>query len=262
MAESAGLAAAACRSSRERQVAPAGDADIAVLIVDDHVLEAEALTAALGDEAGMVVTGAVRTLGECVAVLAARHVDVVLMDSVLPDGGGTQHALRMVQSHPGVRVVLLCTGGRTGRVTAACARRVGHANREGSVADLSSVIRDVHRGVPRGAVGAGGHSPRGPSPAFADELTIRELEVLQLLGHGRSTADICATLGISSHTLRNHVSNVLGKLGVHSKLKAVSVALSSGLIARPGEDFSPPRVAPAARQAQRVPGARQRRARR
>ena len=66
-----------------------------------------------------------------------------------------------------------------------------------------------------------------------DSLTARELEVLGLLSDGRSTAEIAALLGISPMTVQSHVKNVLGKLGVHSKVEAVRLAWRFGAIAMP-----------------------------
>ena len=63
-----------------------------------------------------------------------------------------------------------------------------------------------------------------------DRLTPRELEILQLLSDGRSPDDIAVELGVSRHTLRTHVQNVLMKLGVHSKLDAIVAAIRHGRV--------------------------------
>ena len=62
------------------------------------------------------------------------------------------------------------------------------------------------------------------------DLTARELEILQLLGEGLSNAAIAARLVVSVHTVRNHVQNLLSKLGAHSKLEALVIALREGLL--------------------------------
>ncbi len=71
----------------------------------------------------------------------------------------------------------------------------------------------------------------GVRPAAA-ELSRRELEVLQLLSKGTSTGEMAAALHISVNTVRNHVNRILAKLGVHSRLEAVHVAVQRGLIVR------------------------------
>lgn len=62
------------------------------------------------------------------------------------------------------------------------------------------------------------------------KLTRRQLEVLRLLSNGRSTAEIAAELGLSRTTVRNYIANLLGALGVHSRLQAVVAARKAGLI--------------------------------
>jgi DNA-binding NarL/FixJ family response regulator len=75
--------------------------------------------------------------------------------------------------------------------------------------------------------------PAQPRSGGRSELTRRELDVLHLLVDGRSTARVAQTLFISASTARNHIQSVIGKLGAHSKLEAVSIALREGLVAAP-----------------------------
>ncbi|MGZ3478608.1 MAG: helix-turn-helix domain-containing protein, partial [Polyangiales bacterium] len=69
-----------------------------------------------------------------------------------------------------------------------------------------------------------------PSPSIGTDLSLRELEVLRALASGDSTAKIARSLGLSEHTVRNHVSNILTKLDAHTKLQAVVAAARAGLI--------------------------------
>jgi DNA-binding CsgD family transcriptional regulator len=77
--------------------------------------------------------------------------------------------------------------------------------------------------------------PRSVQAGSGDrgELTRRELDVLGLLVEGHSTARVAQILVISASTARNHIQSVIGKLGAHSKLEAVSIALREGLVAAP-----------------------------
>ena len=72
-----------------------------------------------------------------------------------------------------------------------------------------------------------------PTAAPAAKLSRREIEVLQLLADGASTAELASRLNLSVNTVRNHVQNILTRLGAHSKLEAVSIALREGVIKPP-----------------------------
>ena len=88
--------------------------------------------------------------------------------------------------------------------------------------EATGAVRRSERDVPR---------PRAERPAAPHtELTARELEVLRLLGEGRDLRAIAELLGVSLHTCRGHVKNVLVKLGAHSQLEAVVIASRSGLL--------------------------------
>jgi DNA-binding CsgD family transcriptional regulator len=71
---------------------------------------------------------------------------------------------------------------------------------------------------------------RRPPPGQAQWLSPREIEILKLLARGRPTDRMAAELFIAPNTLRNHVSNILSKLGAHSKLEAVAIAVRDGII--------------------------------
>ena len=84
-------------------------------------------------------------------------------------------------------------------------------------------VRSVHNGHP---LPARGRPPRTRGAT----LTPREEQVLRALANGRSTAEICAQLGITANTVRTHVQNIMTKLAVHSKLEAVTLALRNDLV--------------------------------
>jgi two-component system nitrate/nitrite response regulator NarL len=103
-------------------------------------------------------------------------------------------------------------------------------------AELVESILEAHcngRVSPRGGtVRRGG--PRRVQDVILDQLTDRELEILSLLSAGRRPEEMAATLAISPHTVRTHIQNMMLKLGVHSRLEAVSFARRSGLLAGGG----------------------------
>jgi DNA-binding NarL/FixJ family response regulator len=165
-------------------------------------------------------------------VFSTLRPDVVLMDVRLPDGDGIEAATELVAEDPGVRIVVL-----SAFIDAALMRRASLAGatallaKDGDLDELLQAIRSSEAGSlavnPRLLHQLVRESVRAtPVP----ELTQREREVLRMLAEGSDLTVIAREMSISVHTCRGHVKNVLSKLGVHSQLQAVVVALRSGLI--------------------------------
>lgn len=209
------------------------DMAIRVLIVDDHKLMAESLAAALTTEPDLWVVGIASTSSEAVAVVEEEKPSVVLMDFRLPDADGAMAAAEIRMVAPQAKVVML-TGydddtALSRAIDAGCA---GFIHKSADLGTVVDAVRRAHAGEPvfsatdlsrlvrqlRGEAGLGG------------DLTGREREVLQLLAQGMPTDALADRLYISKHTARSHVRNILAKLGAHSKLEAVAIALRSGLV--------------------------------
>jgi DNA-binding NarL/FixJ family response regulator len=173
-----------------------------------------------------------------VAVASGSRPDVVLVDADLIAAGGSQAIGALSEVCPDSRVLILSgpdTADVVSRAMAAGAR--GFVLRTQSLSELLAVIRQAERGelvVP--ARGSGRVSvprrkrPVDPQAGPAPKLTPREIEILRELAAGRSTGEIAEALFISPLTVRSHVKSILAKLGVRSKLEAVTVALRQGLI--------------------------------
>ena len=207
---------------------------IRVLLVDDHMMFSQAVAAALNEETDIRVVDCVTSLAEARSHLETTEVDLILLDQRLPDGQGTHAAAELRAIRPGVRVV---------RVTAAvdpalfsealAAGCVGFVTKGDSIDVLAAAVRaaasgattvsPAMRGQLTGADGKG-------SGYSAHALTHRETAVLLLLADGLSKQEISERLFISINTLRNHIQNIISKLGAHSKLEAVSIAIREGLI--------------------------------
>lgn len=96
---------------------------------------------------------------------------------------------------------------------------------------MEALLRSVAAGAARLSLGEAGHGrPRAPRPLSDAAITSREREVLRLLAQGASTETIAARLGIGHRTARNHIQHILSKLQVHSRLEAVTYALTHGLV--------------------------------
>jgi len=207
-----------------------------VLVVEDHRMFAEALSAMLATQPGIEVVGSVGTAAGAVAEARRLTPTVVLMDYRLPDGEGTMAARTIRDERPATRVLIL-----TASAEEALLREVIRAGCSGIVTKGRSV-HDLVRAVRAAANGETVIAPqlleRVLSPAPADPpagvLTEREIEVLRLTAEGLDTRDVAQRLDVSVHTVRNHLQSCIRKLGVHSRTQAVSAAIRRGIIPSPG----------------------------
>lgn len=207
-----------------------------ILICDDHVVFADALALAL-EGRGETVSAVTRSVPQALAETRATGPDLVLMDlhfATGPDGLAGIRALAELDPPP--RIVLL-SGGVDGRVLTEAVR--AGANGVVSKAEpLEGVLRAIQL-VVAGGFYADPDVLRGslrPAPAELDEvqlsaqfLTSREREVLSRLVQGASTTELAEAMGVGPATIRTHVQAVLSKLGVRSRLEAVTLAVAHGL---------------------------------
>lgn len=205
-----------------------------VLIVDDHSLFAQALAAVLSADPDLEVVGTAASVAAAVSVLTENPADVVLLDYRLPDGTGLDALVEIRRLVPQAAVVMV-TANEDERVLLS-AIEAGCAGFVTKNADL----RDVQTAVKQAAAGEASVSPLLLSrllrrlahreSGVGTDLSRRETDVLRGVVAGRSNADIAGGLGLSVHTVRNHVQNVLTKLGAHSKLEAAAIAAREGLV--------------------------------
>jgi DNA-binding NarL/FixJ family response regulator len=211
-----------------------------VLLVDDHEMVVDCLAAAVDAEPGLEVVGTAGDVAECLRLAHGLRPDVVVMDLRLSnnkaDVGGLEATRRLRATLPDVSVVMLTAhpDRHVAReaLDAGCCGFVGKGAR---VDELVAAIRAAAHGStwfdPETMAPARPAGPAGPG-AGAD-LSARECEVLTLMASGHSTSVIAQELGLSVHTTRNHIRNLMAKLGVHSRLDAVVVAARSGLVRIP-----------------------------
>ena len=215
--------------------APDGSAPetVRVLVVDDHQMFAASLAHALDTEPDLLVVGQATSITEAERLLGAASPDVVLLDHRLPDGDGVGAIAGLHAIRPSAKIVVL-TATTSDRILVA-AMEAGAA---GFIAKTQR-LDDVLDGVRAAAQGESVVSatlltrllPRlHRQGGAAAELTEREREILDLLATGLSNADIAQELTISVHTVRNHVANLSAKLGAHSKLEVLAIAVRRGLV--------------------------------
>jgi DNA-binding NarL/FixJ family response regulator len=213
---------------------------ITIVIADDHRAFGEALQVALDKEPDLQVLG-VLTDGEAAVELASvRAANVALIDLQMPGVDGLEASRRIRQASPETAVVILTgTEDRLAIGRAVQAGAHGFLRKTESIADLAEAVRRVHRGEalnPSDEIEMALGRLRRRRDADSDmarrleRLTPREVEVLQLMADGLPSDRIAADLDLSKHTLRTHVQNILTKLGVHSKLDAIVVAIRFGTV--------------------------------
>jgi DNA-binding NarL/FixJ family response regulator len=205
-----------------------------VLLVEDHELIAESVRRALNTEPDVDVVGCEGTVEAGVRAATDVRPDVVVMDYRLPDGTGAEAAARIKALLPETQIVML-TGSATAATLADALRAgcSGFVSKESHFDELVSTIRAVVAGelrLPQCLVNDLAAHLRPRASTLGDDLSTRELEVLQLLASGASTPEIVDTLMLSVHTVRNHIRNIMAKLQVSSRLQAVALATRLGIV--------------------------------
>ena len=204
-----------------------------VFVVDDHATFAQLAEFALAAEPDLDCVGTAYSVTEALAKVHELRPDVVVMDVHLGDGDGVAATAELTDALPELRVVILSAHLDDAVVHAAAqAGASAVLPKDGSLCDLLHAVRTCTRGhmlVPRQAMTSRG-APPSEEPPVRQVLTPREQEVLQMLGSGAGVHVIARELGISLATCRGHVKAVLTKLGAHTQLEAVVLAMQHRLI--------------------------------
>jgi DNA-binding NarL/FixJ family response regulator len=213
-----------------------------LLLVDDQALFREGLRTLLGLQADFEIAGEAANGEEAVACVRRLAPDVVLMDLRMPVLGGVEATRRIVAEAPGCRVIVLTTFEEDEEVFAALrAGAAGYLLKASPSGKLCEAIRLAARGesflepsVTAKVMGEfarlSERIARRTAPPLAEPLSARERDVLRLLAEGRSNKEIAAELGIAEGTVKNHMTNVLGKLGALDRTQAALRARELDLI--------------------------------
>lgn len=209
---------------------------IRVLICEDHHVVAQGLAMVLGAESDIEVVGVAGSVAEVRQMVVSRRPQVVLMDYGLPDGDGVSATAAIKASQPDVQVIMLTSYVDEDVLVAAIqAGCTGYVTKHKGADELTAAVRLAADGealvspdmlarlLPR--LRRGNHG-------LGWDLTPRERQVLDLLAMGESKEAIAHRLFLSTNTVRNHIQNILTKLGAHSRLEAVAAAAREGLLHR------------------------------
>jgi DNA-binding NarL/FixJ family response regulator len=210
-----------------------------VVVVDDHDLFRRGLSQLL-QESGIDVIGEASDGSRGVELANRLRPDVVVMDLSMPGISGVEATRRLIESTPGARVLMLTVIAEESEVLdAIIAGASGYLLKDASVEQIVSGIQTAARGEsmisPRVA-GKLMHRLREIPPSWPEppreELTQRELAVLELVAEGHDNAEIAERLFISQNTVKSHVSNILAKLQVDNRVQAAVRAIRGGLFPR------------------------------
>ncbi len=203
---------------------------IRVALADDQAILRSGLAALLRLERGLEVVGEAATCADALAMVERERPDVLLLDVQMPSGGGPgapadglEVAERLCEG--GTRIIVLTTFGRAGYLRRTLETGAsGFMVKDAPVEQLVDAIRRVHQGLRVVDPELAAQSlATGPNP-----LTPKESEVLRAAAQGGSTAQIAARVFLSEGTVRNHISNAIGKLGVTNRSEAVREATDNG----------------------------------
>jgi DNA-binding NarL/FixJ family response regulator len=201
---------------------------VRILVVDDHFIVRMGLIALINTEPDLAVIGETDDGDQAIALFEKLKPDLVLMDVRMPRRSGTDATRHIRQMAPGARVLMLSAFDGDADIHAALeAGAHGYVLKSATGEDLIPAIRAVAAGkrwIPREV------ATRLKSRNAYEELTAREIDVLNQLARGLANKEIADELKISEYTTKDHLKSILAKLRVADRTQAVTAALQRGII--------------------------------
>ncbi len=208
---------------------------IRILIVDDHPVTREGLTAALEVTEEVVVIGEASSGEEAIEKVAQERPDVVFMDVRMPGMSGIEATKAIRSASPDTRVILLTVDESRASISEAIQAGVsGYLLKDASPDELVNAARlavegkaVIHPTLTRAFIEEVQLAEKQPETAA---LSKREKEILQKVAYGATTKEVAKDLGISPHTVKTHLERIFEKLGANDRAQAVAIAIRSGVV--------------------------------
>jgi DNA-binding NarL/FixJ family response regulator len=204
------------------------EAQIRVLSVDDHPLLREGLAAIINNQPDMLLVAQACNAQEAVQEYRKHRPDVTLMDLRLPDKSGIEAMIAVRAEFPEARVIMLTTFDGDVEIQRALeAGARGYMLKSMPPKELVEVIRQVHAGKKRIPAQLAAQLAEHISD---EDLTAREIEVLNQIAGGNRNRDIAEKLFITEETVKVHIKHIMDKLGANDRTQAVAIGVRRGII--------------------------------
>lgn len=219
-----------------------------ILLVDDHVLFRKGVAVLLSRRESIQVVGEAGDGLEAIKAARESLPDVILMDIEMPKCDGLEATRRIKREMPHVKIVILTVSDDDQNLFEAIKSGAqGYLLKDLEPYQLYDLLESISRGEAplSGAVAAKilkeFSSPAQSSaqaPEVIDELTSREIDILELVVEGKTNKEIAYTLNISENTVKIHLRNILEKLHLQNRIQAAVYAVRQGLVDEPPEQLT------------------------
>ncbi len=201
---------------------------IRILVAEDHLVARVGVTTIVNMQRDMSVIAEAANGAQAVELYRQHRPDVALLDLRMPVMTGFEAAAAIREEFPDARLIALTTYGGDEDIRRALAAGVrSYLTKDVLHDELLKAIRAVYAGetyLPAGVAAA------VSSDSAAADLSAREMQVLELIVRGLANKQIAYSLNIAEHTVKNHVKNILSKLGVQDRTQAATAAIQRGIV--------------------------------
>jgi len=198
-----------------------------ILVAEDHLVARVGVTTIVNMQPDMTVVAEASNGQQAVELYRQHRPDVALLDIRMPGMSGVEAAAAIRAEFPGARLIALTTYGGDEDIRRALAAGVqAYLTKDVLHDELLNAIRAVAAGQIYLPVAVAAVAAQSPRP----DLSAREVQVLELIVQGLANKQIAYALDITEHTVKNHVKNILSKLGAQDRTQAATAAIQRGII--------------------------------